>query len=53
MVERVKNVKGEESVFRIVLGAVLIFIAFFVWGVTGLVLGLIGAAFVLTAFFGY
>jgi predicted phage tail protein len=53
MVERVKNVKRGEAVFRIVLGAVLIVIAFFVSRLTGLVLGLIGAAFVLTAFFRY
>ena len=52
-ITRVKNVKTGEAVFRIVLGAVLIVIAFFVSGLTGLVLGLIGAAFVLTAFFGY
>ena len=52
-ITKVKNVKRGEAVFRIVLGAVLIVIAFFVSGLTGLVLGLVGAAFVLTAFFGY
>ncbi len=52
-ITKVKNVKRREAIFRIVLGAVLIVIAFSVSGLTGLVLGLIGAAFVLTAFFGY
>jgi len=53
MVERVKNVKRGESVVRIVLGAALIVVGFLVSGLAGLVLGLIGAAFILTAFFGY
>ncbi len=52
-VTKVKNVKTGEAVFRIVLGAVLIVIAFWVSGLTGLVLGLIGGAFLLTAFSGY
>jgi len=50
---KVKNVKRGEAVFRFVLGAALTLIGFLVSGLTGLVLGLIGAAFVLTAFFGY
>ena len=53
MVERVKNVRRGEAVFRIVLGVILIVIAFVVSGLTGLVLGLIGIVFILTAFFGY
>ena len=52
-ITKVKNVKRGESVFRIVLRVVLIVIAFLVLGLTGLVFGLIGAAFILTAFFGY
>ena len=52
-ITKVKNVKRGESVVRIVLGAVLIVVAFLVSGLPGLVLGLIGAAFILTAFFGY
>ena len=50
---KVKNVKRGEAVFRTVLGVILIVIGFLVSGLTGLVLGLIGAAFILTAFFGY
>jgi predicted phage tail protein len=50
---KVKNVERGEAVFRIVLGAVLFVVAFFVSGLAGLILGLIGAAFILTAFFGY
>ena len=53
MFERVKNVKRGEAVFRTVLGVILIVIGFLVSGLTGLVLSLIGAAFILTAFFGY
>jgi predicted phage tail protein len=52
-ITKVKNVKRGESVFRIVLGVVLIVIAFLVSGVTGLVFSLMGVAFILTAFFGY
>jgi len=52
-ITKVKNVKQGEAVFRIVLGVILIVIAFLVSGLTELVLGLIGAAFILTAFFGY
>ena len=52
-ITKVKNVKRGEAVFRIVLGAVLIVIALLVSGLTGLVLGLSGVAFILTAFFGY
>ena len=52
-VTKVKNVKTGEAVFRIVLGVILIALAFLVSGLPGLVLGLIGAAFILTAFFGY
>ncbi len=52
-ITKVKNVKRGEAVFRIVLGVILIVIGFLVSGLTGLVLGLIGAAFILTAFFGY
>jgi hypothetical protein len=52
-ITKVKNVRRGEAVFRIVLGVILIVIAFVVSGLTGLVVGLIGAAFILTAFFGY
>jgi uncharacterized membrane protein len=52
-ITKVKNVKRGESVVRIVLGAALIVVGFLVSGLAGLVLGLIGAAFILTAFFGY
>jgi len=52
-ITKVKNVKRGEAVFRIVLGVVLIVIAFLTSGVAGVVLGLIGLALILTAFFGY
>jgi predicted phage tail protein len=52
-ITKVKNVKRGESVFRIVLGVALIVIAFCASGITGLVLALIGVAFILTAFLGY
>jgi len=48
-----KNVRKGEAVLRFALGAILIVIGFLVSGLPGLVLGLIGAAFILTAFFGY
>ena len=52
-ITKVKNVNKGEAVFRIVLGVVLIVIAFLTSGVAGVVLGPIGLAFILTAFFGY
>ena len=50
---KVRNVKKGEAIFRIVLGVVLIVIAFLTSGVAGVVLGLIGLALILTALFGY
>ena len=50
---KVKNVKKEESIFRIVLGVALIVLAFFVSRLAGIVLALAGVALILTAFFGY
>lgn len=52
-VTKVKNVSRGEAVFRIVLGGALIVFAFVLSGVKGWILGLIGLALILTAFFGY
>ena len=52
-ITKVKNINRGEAVFRIVLGTVLIVVAFLTSGIPGLILGLVGVAFLLTAFFGY
>ncbi len=52
-ITKVKNVKRGEAIFRIVLGVILMVIAFLISGLSGWVLGLVGVAFIVTAFFGY
>lgn len=48
-----KNVGKGEGIFRLILGAVLIIIAFFASGVSRWILGPIGLVLILTAIFGY
>jgi hypothetical protein len=50
---RMMNVGRGERIFRFVAGVILIALAFLVTGVSGLILGLIGMAIILTAIFGY
>lgn len=50
---KIKNVRGGETIFRSVIGVILIIIAFFISGVFRWVLGLIGVFFILTALIGY
>jgi len=50
---QVKNVGKGEGMFRIIIGAILIAIAFFTSGVFLWVLGLVGLVVILTAVFGY
>jgi hypothetical protein len=50
---RMMNVGTGERIFRFVAGVILIALAFLVTGVSGLILGLIGVAIILTAIFGY
>ena len=52
-VSRMTNVGIRETMFRFVIGAVLIASAFFILKLTGLLLGVIGVIFILTAIFGY
>jgi len=52
-VVRMMNVGRGERIFRFIIGVVLIALAFFISGFTGLIVGLIGVAFILTAIFGY
>jgi len=50
---KVKNVGKGEGIFRLIIGAILIILAFFVSGVFQWILGLIGVVVILTAIFGY
>jgi hypothetical protein len=50
---KVKNVGKEEGVFRVIIGVILIMLAFLISGVFRWVFGLIGVIFILTAMFGY
>jgi hypothetical protein len=50
---KTKNVGGGETIFRSIIGVILITISFFISGVFRWVLGLIGVFFILTALFGY
>ena len=52
LVTRMMNVGRGERIFRFVAGIILIALAF-LSGFTGLILGLIGVAIILTAIFGY
>ena len=50
---KVKNVSKEEGLFRLIIGVILIILAFFVSGVFRWVLGLVGIVVIFTAAFGY
>jgi len=50
---KVKNVGKGEGIFRLIIGVILIILAFFISGVFRWILGLIGVATILTAIFGY
>jgi len=50
---KVKNVGKGEGIFRLIIGAILIILAFFVSGVFQWILGLVGVVVILTAIFGY
>ena len=50
---KVKNVGKGEGIFRLIIGAILIILAFFVLGVFQWILGLVGVVVILTAIFGY
>ena len=53
LVIRVMNVGGAERIFRFIVGVILIVLAYLFSGFSGLILGLIGVAIILTAIFGY
>jgi predicted phage tail protein len=50
---KVKNVGKGEGIFRLIIGVILIILAFFISGVFRWILGLVGAVVILTAIFGY
>ena len=50
---KVKNVEKGEGIFRLIIGIILITIAFFISGVFRWILGPIGLVVILTAIFGY
>jgi predicted phage tail protein len=50
---KVKNVGKGEGIFRLIIGVILIILAFFISGVFRWILGLIGVVVILTAIFGY
>jgi len=50
---KVKNVGKGEGIFRLIVGIVLIIIAFFTSGVFPWIVGPIGLVVILTAIFGY
>jgi hypothetical protein len=53
LVIRMMNVGRGERIFRFVIGVILIALAFLLSGFSGLILGLIGMAIILTVIFGY
>jgi hypothetical protein len=53
LVIRMMNVGRGERIFRFVVGVILIALAFLFSGFSGLILGLIGVAIILTSIFGY
>ena len=50
---KVKNIGKGERVFRLIIGVILIIVAFFISGVFRWILGLVGVIVILTAIFGY
>ena len=50
---KVKNVGKEEGIFRLIIGVILIIVAFFISGVFRWIVGLVGVVVILTAIFGY
>jgi len=50
---KVKNIGKGEGVFRLIIGVILIIVAFFISGVFRWILGLVGVIVILTAIFGY
>jgi hypothetical protein len=50
---KVKNVGKGEGIFRLIMGIILMMLAFFVSGVFRWILGLVGVVVILTAIFGY
>jgi predicted phage tail protein len=50
---KVKNVGKGEGIFRLIIGVILIILAFFISGVFRWISGLIGVVLILTAIFGY
>ena len=50
---RIKNVGRVETIFRSVIGIMLIVLAFLISGIFQWIVGLIGVVFILTALFGY
>jgi hypothetical protein len=50
---KVKNVGKGEGFFRLIIGVILVVLAFFISGVSRWILGLVGIVVILTAIFGY
>jgi hypothetical protein len=50
---KVKNVGKGEGIFRLIIGVILLLLVLFFSGVFRWILGLVGAAVILTAIFGY
>jgi predicted phage tail protein len=50
---KAKNVGKREGIFRLIIGIILIALAFFISGVFRWILGPIGLLVILTAVFGY
>jgi len=50
---KVKNIGKGEGLFRLIIGVVLIILAFFISGFFRWMLGFVGVVVILTALFGY
>ena len=50
---KVKNIGKGEGIFRLIIGVILIILAFFMTGVFRWISGLIGVVLIFTAMFGY
>ena len=50
---RTGKVGKQEAGFRIVIGAILVLITFFIQGILSWIVGFIGVALIVTAIFGY